>query len=107
MPITIGSLATGQLAAAKATIYTCPALTTAIVRLVKMVNTGAAANAVNLYVKEAAGTSRRLWPVALSMPSGYEAKEDGVITLSAGDVLEGDATVANEVDYSIFGVERT
>ena len=107
MPITIKSLATGQLAAAKATIYACPALTTAVVRLVKYVNTGAVTRTVNLYVKESAGTSRRVWPVALSMPSGFEATEDGVITLSAGDELEGDASAANEVDFYISGVERT
>ena len=107
MPITIKSLATGQLAAAKATIYTCPALTTAIVRLIKFVNTGAAARTLNLYIKESGGSSRRIWPVALSLPSGYEATESGVITLSAGDELEADASVANEVDFSISGVERT
>lgn len=107
MAIEIKSLGTGQLAGAKATIYTCPALTTAIVRLLTYVNTGAAARTVNLFVKESAGVSRRIIPEDMSLDPGFLMEEDSVITLSAGDELEGDASVANEVDYAIFGVERT
>jgi hypothetical protein len=107
MAIEIKSLSSGQLAGAKATIYTCPALTTAIVRLVTYVNTGAAANTVNLYFKESAGTSRRIIPEDMSLSAGFSMEEANVITMSAGDELEGDSSTAAEVDYYISGVEKT
>lgn len=106
MAITIKTLADGQLAAAKATIYTCPASTTAIVRLITYVNTGANVT-VNLYVKPSGGTSRRIIPMAMVLLAGYLMEEDQVITLEAGDVLEGDASIATQVDFTVGGVERT
>ena len=107
MPISIKSLSDGQLANAKATIYTCPALTTSIVRLISFVNTGAGARTVNLYLKPSGGTSRRLIPVAMSMAAGNSMEYTNVLTLEAADVIEGDASVTAEVDYVIEGVERT
>lgn len=62
---------------------------------------------INVYIKQSGGTSRRIFPATLVLPFGYEVQEDGVITLSAGDVIEADATAANEVDFSVFGIERT
>lgn len=107
MAISIKSLADGQLPNAKGTLYTCPASTTAILRLVSFVNTGAGARTVNLYLKPSGGTSRRLIPVAMSMAAGNSMEYTNVLTLEAGDIIEGDASVAAEVDYVIEGVERT
>ena len=105
--IFIKSLADGQLAGAKATIYTCPSATQAIVRLVEYVNTGAGARTVNLYFKRSGGTSRRIGPKDMSLSSGYAAEFDKIITMEEGDELEGDASVANEVDFTIKGVEKS
>lgn len=98
------ALANGQLAAAKATLYTVPALTFTIVKSITLVNTDASARTVNLYVKPAA-TSRRIIPLNLSIPAGGSYVYDDGITLEAGDVIEGDASVANVVDYVINGTE--
>lgn len=107
MAISVKSLADGQLANTKTTLYACPSSTTAIVRLISYVNTGAGARTVNLYLKPSGGTSRRLIPVALSLAAGNSMEYTNVITLEAADVLEGDASTAAEVDYVIEGVERT
>ena len=107
MSISVKSLGDGQLAAAKATIYTCPTATTAIIRCISLVNTGAAARTVNLFLKSSGGTSRRIISKDLSLGVGFLMEFDKVLTLEAADVIEGDASAATEVDYTISGVERT
>lgn len=105
MAFTIQALADGQLAAAKATLYTVPASTQTIVKSITLVNTDAAARTVNIYVKPGA-TSRRILPKDLSIPAGGSYVHDAVITLEAGDVIEGDASAATVVDYIINGTEN-
>ena len=107
MADTIKALADGQLAAAKATIYTAPALTSTIVTSIILVNTGAGANAVNLYYKKSAGTSRRICPKDLSMAIGAAFEDIPPFNIEAGGLIEGDATNATEVDYVISGIEHT
>lgn len=102
MAVTLKALASGQLADAKGTIYTTPGSTQAAAR-VSLVNTGAGARTCNLYVN-AAGTSRRIAPVGLSLGVGEKYISD-VVTLEAGDLIEGDASVAAEVDFVINGFE--
>lgn len=101
------SLADGQLAATKATLYTVPADTETIITCIKLVNTDSSARTVNLYIKVSGGSSRRVIPNDMSLGIGYMCEEDQVFTLEAGDVIEGDASVATVVDYSIFGVQVT
>ncbi|MDQ1291034.1 MAG: hypothetical protein QG615_828 [Nitrospirota bacterium] len=107
MAVTIKSLAQGQLPNAKGTLYT--AAGQVIVRRINLVNTGAGINSVNVYKKTAAGTSKRIIPVALALDPGDQAIciEDDVMTLETGDLIEGDATNASEVDYVIDGVTRS
>lgn len=102
MAVTLKQLGDGQLAAAKGTLYTVPALTTAAARVI-LVNTGASARACNIYVKPGA-TSRRVSPKDLNIGVG-EQWVSPLLTLEAGDLIEGDAAAANEVDYSIHGFE--
>lgn len=109
MAITPGSLADGQLPNAKGTLYTCPALTAAVIRSLVLVNTGAGINAVNLYLKRSGGTSRRIIAKDLDLATGVDLAfdcEKSMLMLSAGDVIEGDATTAAEVDYSITGFTK-
>jgi hypothetical protein len=98
-------LANGQLPNVKGTLYTCPALTTVIIKTVSYVNTGAALS-VNLYVTKAAGTSRRVIPNNMTLGTDFSMLYDDEITLEAGDYIDGDATNATQVDYTINGVEK-
>ncbi len=107
MAATIKNLGEGQLPAAKATLYTCPASTQAVVLNIILVNTDAIARTVNLYYKKSGATSRRILPKDMSMASGSEYPMKEKITMGAGDLIEGDAAAATVVDYVINGVERT
>lgn len=105
MALTIQALADGQLAGAKGTLYTVPASTQTIVKSITLVNTDVAARTVNLYVKPGA-TSRRIISKDLSIPAGGSYVHDALITLEAGDLIEGDASTANVVDFVINGAEN-
>lgn len=83
-------LADGQLAAAKGTIYTADS--TDVVSSIILVNTGAAHNHVNLYLKPSAGTSRRLIAKDLQLESSYSLHFDGAkVTVldAAGGIIYG------------------
>ena len=105
--MSVKSLADGQLAAAKATLYTVPALTTAIIKTISYVNTDIAARTVNLYIKTSVGTSRRIIPNNMTLGVGYMMVYDDEITLEAADEIEGDADAATVVDFTINGVEKS
>ncbi len=102
----IKALGDGQLAAAKGTLYTVPALTQTIIKSVTFVNTTAGALTVNLYTNTT-GTSRQIIPVDLSLGAGESMETSVDYTLEAGDLLEGDASSATSVDYTISGIEET
>jgi len=105
MALSIKNLANGQLAATKGTLYTVPGSTQAIVRSIILVNTDSSARAVNIYVNNS-GTSRRISPKDMSLGVGERYAIREVLTLEAADLIEGDATAANVVDYVISGVEN-
>lgn len=107
MTMAIKSLADGQLPAAKGTLYTVPGATTTIIKTITLVNTDSSARDVNLYVKPSGGTSRRIIPMNCELGIGYMLVCDDEFTLEVGDVIEGDASAANVVDYTINGVEKT
>lgn len=103
---TIKLLAEGQLPSSKGTIYTVPALTSCIIKTITLVNTGSN-TVVNLYIKKAGSTSRRIIPKNIDMGGSYLLETDEEYILEAGDIVEGDAVSATQVDYSIHGVEET
>jgi hypothetical protein len=107
MALSIKALADGQLANSKGTIYTTPALTQAIVphKGLSLVNSDSSARTVNLYVNRS-GTSRRVIPKDMSLGAGERFVLDQVLTLEAGDLIEGDASAATVVDYVISGSEN-
>jgi len=107
MAIAPKTLAGGQLANAKGTLYTTPGSTETIITSIKLVNTNTSAEAVNLYIKPNGGTSRRIIPVDMSLGIGYMLEEDNRFTLEAGALIEGDTTTASKVDYIIMGIEKT
>ncbi len=106
MAVTPKSLANGQLSDSTGDLYTCPASTQAIVQPIILVNTHTSAVTCNLYILESGGTARRIIPVDMSLGAGYKGVEDNPITLEAGDKLQGDASTADKIDYSISGVEN-
>lgn len=103
----IKSLADGQLAAAKGTIYTTPAATQTIVKRITLVNADTVARAVNLYFKASGGTSRRITPKDYSLAVGALMVMDDEVTLEAADIIEGDAAAATVVDFCISGIENS
>jgi hypothetical protein len=105
MAFTVQALADGQLADAKGTLYTTPGSTQTIIKSITLVNTDGSAQTVNLYAKPGA-TSRRIIPKDMSLAAGAQFTLDCVLTLEAGDLIEGDAATANVVDFVISGVEN-
>ena len=99
---TLKDLGNGQLAAAKGTLYTVPAATNAAVK-VTLVNTDASARTINLYTNKT-GTSRRFSPKDMNLLVGA-LWTSGIQTLETGDLIEGDASSATVVDYTINGFE--
>ncbi len=103
----IKSLADGQLASSKGTIYTCPTSKQAIVSRITLVNTDSSARAVNLYFKASGGTSRNITPVDYSLAVGALLVMEDEVTLEAADIIEGDAAVASKVDFVVSGIENS
>lgn len=106
MTVTIKSLADGQLASTKGTLYTTPASTQAIIKDIRLVNTSSSSVKVNLYFKASGGTSRRIIPKDTEMSDSGLLVVDGVLTLEAADILEGDAAAGSTVDFTISGVQN-
>uniref|UniRef100_A0A6M3L889 Uncharacterized protein n=1 Tax=viral metagenome TaxID=1070528 RepID=A0A6M3L889_9ZZZZ len=106
MTVMIKALADGQLSDSKATLYTTPASTNTIIKSITLVNTDGSARTLNIYVNRT-GTSRRIAPKDLSLAAGAYTAYSDIITLETGDKIEGDASVAAVVDYTINGVEES
>jgi hypothetical protein len=103
MSLSIKALADGQLASSKGTLYTTPAATQTIVKSITLYNSGAGDNVCKIYAKPGA-TSRVIFKVTLA--AGEHAQYVTNITLEAADLIEGEATSATEVDYTINGVQN-
>jgi len=104
---TIRALGDGQLPSpAAAAIYTVAASTNAIIKTITLVNLDSVTRTVNLYVN-ASGVNRRIIPQDMPMPQNYTWIFDDELTLEAGDMIQGDASAANVVDYTVNGIEET
>ncbi len=107
MALYIKNLYVGQLTnISQSTLYTVPANRACIVKNMRFVNTDTTARTVNAYYKPASGTARLITPSNMSLASGAVAIEDNEVTLAAGDLILGDASVANKIDCVISGIER-
>lgn len=98
------NLGEGQLPNSKTTLYTVPAGKTAIIRSILLVNTNASSRTVNIYANFS-GTSRRIVPANYVLGGSAKMEDTSAVTLEAGDFIEGDASVAAQVDYIISGVQ--
>lgn len=106
MASTVKNLANGQLPLSKGTLYTVPSSTSAIVSSIVPVNTDSVARTINLYYCKSGGVSRSLIPKDVSANAGKHYNLGTfLITMGAGDKIEGDASAATVVDYTISGVE--
>lgn len=99
-------MAEGQLPNTKQTLYTVPGATSAVIKTISIAGSGTSAT-INLYIKKAGGTSRRIIPMDLPFGAKWLLETDEEYTLETGDKIEGDASVASSIDYSIHGVEET
>ena len=107
MAITAKSLADGQLAATKGTLYTVPGGTVAYVKFLHVHNTGSTTETVVIYVKRSGSSSRTVGRVILAQNEAADVLDkDATLTLSTGDVIEGETTNATTVDYTITGAEE-
>ena len=107
MAIAGTALADGQLGAVAAptpTIYTTPAGTVTYLKTITCTNTGAGQNVVLLAMTRT-GVERRL--IRVPLETNEQLFFDEAHTLEAGDIIQGEATNANEVDYVISGAEET
>jgi len=105
MTLTAKQLADGQLAASAAALYTAPASTTTYIKTITLDNTGAGANTCQLWLTPSGGTARRLAYVTLQANESFTMGSS--LALDTGDAISGAATNANEVDYTVHGVEET
>jgi hypothetical protein len=112
MAVQILSLASGSMSSSAAsTMYTSPlgppGITT-IIKSIRLVNTSGSAVTVNLYLYRTVGdpNNRRIAPVAMSIPANGIAIDDQEITMSANDVIKGDASTNAVVDFVISGIQR-
>lgn len=109
MAVAIRTLAAGQLPNSKTTLYTVPASTSCLLTIT-LVATGASARTVNIYIKRSGGTSRMIIGKDTTMnpgDAGYIDHDGRPYSLATGDIVEGDASAATEIDYTLDGVERT
>ena len=101
----IKSLADGQLATTKGTLYTAPTSKQAIVTGGRFNNTTTSTVTVKIYFKKSGGTSRRIDRFEIP-PEGKGLLKDEV-TLEAGDIIEGEADAGSTIDYVLSGVENS
>jgi hypothetical protein len=112
MPLFAQPIADGQLPGTKGTLYEVPVGQRMHATFFRVSNTsGSNAYTFNIYVKRAGGgTSRRIIGADKPMAASeeYDVLEDGrTFRLSAGDVIEGDASTADVLDYLILGAIET
>ena len=102
----IKSLADGQLGTTKATLYTTPAATQAVIDHIKLTNITPSMVKCNLYFKASGGTSRRIIPYDMELEAHASFKSDKEM-LEAADIIEGDANSGSAIDYIIKGIENS
>ena len=105
MANTYKKLAQGQLAATVGILYTVPALTSTIISHIRLVNNDTVLRAATLWHDGTANTNKIL-PAADIGPGGW-AEWDGRMTMEAADTLQGQASVATQITYTVYGLEIT
>ena len=110
MALTVKTLNDGQLGStAQGTLYTVPTGKATIVKNQRFVNRDTATRTMNLYYLRFGGantSARLLLPSNLSLAAGGLVIEQDELTMAAGDLIQGDASVASKIDFVISGIER-
>lgn len=114
MAVQIKSLFKGVVpVATEADIYPVPTNKTAIVKSIRLVNTGSSSVAVNLFVRRATGgASYRIIPKDLLLAPGAafidesELTLEGLAAVNGEDRIRGVVPTGSTVDCVISGVER-
>lgn len=105
MAYTAKSLADGQVAASKTTVYTVPGSTKAIVNHIRVFNNGPTTETVICYLKRSAGTSKKQG-IALLQTNESADFIHKPVNLSTGDTIEMQTSNASTVDFFITGAEE-
>ena len=113
MAVNIKSLKKGTVPTSEGDLYTVPLNKAAIIKSIRLVNTGSASATVNLYVRQTTtGTSYRIAPKDMMLPAGMSFVDDSEITLEGSATTNGEDRVRGSVnsgatvDCVISGVER-
>ena len=97
----------GQLPLVKATLYLCPPATQTVIKNITVTNTDVASRTFNLYINNGGGSRLISVKDQNLFPKYKSSTNEEIFTLVAGDIIEGDASAANKIDYFINGVEET
>lgn len=85
------------------TLYTVPASTEAIVKLIVIVNTSASNRTVEVWHDGVADTNAIL--PSLTIEAGGWLEMDGPFTMEAADTLRAEGSAALSLTYTVYGVE--
>jgi len=84
-------------------MYTVPADTEAIVKLIVIVNTSISNRTVEIWHDGHADTNAIL--PSITIEAGGWLELDGPFTLEAADTLEAEGSAATSLTYTVYGVE--
>ena len=105
MTLTYKVLAQGQLAAVAGAIGTVPAGRQWIIKQIRLVNSTGTDRTFALYVNGVAAANN-IFPTT-TLPAGVIVDDVGTITLNAAETLQGEASAATAITFSVFGLEIT
>jgi hypothetical protein len=95
---------------AMATIYTCPANKTAVIKGISVLNEDSGARTIRLQILKSGGTARNIVPIdtvlaASPGATSYLSETLGMtITLEAADILQAQSDAANKVMVALLGI---
>ena len=90
-------------AATQDTMYTVPADTEAIVKLIVIVNTDSSNHTVEVWHDGHADTNAIL--PSITIEAGGWLELDGPFTMEAADTLQAEGSAATSLTYTVYGVE--
>ena len=93
-------IAGGTLPTTTGDLFTSPASRLVRVDSITIVNNDTVARTINLLLKRSGATAQRIAPKNLSLGAGAMFQR-GPLALGGGDVIQGDASVAGQLDFSI------
>jgi len=102
-----GSLAQGNLATTKTTLYTVPAVTVAFIKSLTLFNDNAAEQTVLLFLNTGGGSRKWRRFVLAQNESAKAIEPGGQIILKAADIIEAQTTTASAVPFTLTGVLET